>query len=61
MNLLSVKIQEKEKYLVFFTQAFLAPRVSPQHANILFHKLSTLINFQIHTVTFFAPIINNAN
>jgi hypothetical protein len=47
MNLSSIKIlkkrKEKEKIPYFSTQAFLAPRVNPQHANIPFHKLSILI------------------
>jgi hypothetical protein len=37
MNLSSVKIpikEKKKKKLVFSTQAFLAPRVNPHHANI---------------------------
>ncbi len=45
MNLSSIKIlkkrKEKEKIPYFSTQAFLAPRVNPQHANILFHKSLT--------------------
>jgi hypothetical protein len=65
MNLLSVKIprkrKEKGKIPCFLTHAFLAPCVNPQHANILFHKPFILINFHIHTVTFFAPIVNNTN
>jgi hypothetical protein len=62
MNLSSTKIPRKKKKIPYFSaQMFLAPRVNPQHANISFHKPSILINFQIHMVTFFAPIVKNAN
>jgi hypothetical protein len=53
--------KKKKKYLIFSTRAFLALRVNPQYANIPFHKPSILINFQIHIITFFGSIINNAN
>jgi hypothetical protein len=58
------KKEKKKKY--FFTQAFLASACKPTTWNISIHKSSILINclsisFQIHTLTLFASIINNAN